>query len=87
MTSWVKRDLIVICKAFARLEILGDLLGVQALVSQSLVRLGPCAVSPHSAGAVQPGLILTLTAEGIQLGCTRIEQSSGAVDSQKTDST
>ena len=72
MTSGVKGDLIVICKALARLKVLGDLLGIQALVSQSLVRLRPRALCPHSAGAVQASLILALTAERIQLGCKKM---------------
>ena len=78
VTSRVEGDLVVICKALAGLKVFVDLLGVQTLVSQSLVRLRQRALCPHSARSMQAALILALAAEGIQLGCTESQRSSDA---------
>ena len=72
MTRWVKGYLIVIGKALARLKVARLLIG-QALVGQRFVGLGASALSAHPCRLVERALILTLTAEGIQLCCSHTD--------------
>jgi len=70
VTGWVEGYLTILCEAVTWLKILATaLLRVQAIMSQSLVCIGTCALCPHSARSVQASLILALTAERIQFGC------------------